>query len=605
MSFSVEPPDSTGPSGESRPTSSPLDVYRHSSAHLLAAAVTELYAGVQCGVGPPTEDGFFYDFLTERPFTLEDLAAIEKRMTEIVKQDRAIERRVFSKEEALALFTARGQTLKCELIREKAGDEVQCYAMGDFVDFCLGPHLPSSGCIKAFKLLSVAAAYWKGIEGNPQLQRIYGTSFFTSEDLERHLKRLDEARRRDHRRLGRDLDLFSISEDTGAGLILWHPKGAFIRTKIEDYWRDEHLKGGYDLIYTPHIAKLDLWKTSGHTEYYRANMYSPIEIENVEYQLKPMNCPFHIMILRSKPRSYRDLPIRYAELGTVYRFERSGVLHGLMRVRGFTQDDAHVFCRPDQLESELIRVLDFVTSILRTFGFEQYEIFLSTRPDKSSGTAEQWETATAALKHALEARDLRYAVDPGEGVFYGPKIDIKIKDCLDRAWQCSTIQVDFHNPQRFELEFIGEDGRAHSLVMVHRALLGSLERFFGVLIEHYAGAFPLWLAPVQAVVIPVSIRHAEYAHRVAADLRESGLRVDVDDRNEKMGYRIREAQLQKVPYMLIVGDREQEAGSVSARHRRRGDLGPMNPRELARRINHNVSERVVQEEPTASTGGVS
>jgi threonyl-tRNA synthetase len=605
MSFPVEPPDKTGPSGESRPTDSPIEIYRHSSAHLLAAAVTELFPGVQCGIGPPTDDGFFYDFLTERPFTPEDLTAIEKRMADIVEQNRPIEKKLFSKEEALKLFEARGQTLKCELIREKASSQVQCYAMGDFVDFCLGPHLPSSGCIKAFKLLSVAAAYWKGVEGNPQLQRIYGTSFFEPEDLERHLKSLAEARLRDHRRLGRDLDLFSIDEDVGAGLILWHPKGAFIRKQIEDYWRDEHLKGGYDLIFTPHIAKLALWKTSGHTEYYRANMYSPIEIENVEYQLKPMNCPFHIAILRSKLRSYRDLPIRYAELGTVYRFERSGVLHGLMRVRGFTQDDAHIFCRPDQLESELIRVLDFVTSMLRTFGFAQYQIFLSTRPDNASGTVEQWEQATVALKNALEARDLPYIVDPGEGVFYGPKIDIKIKDCLDRAWQCSTIQVDFNNPQRFELKFIGEDGRAHPIVMVHRALLGSLERFFGVLIEHYAGAFPLWLAPVQAVVIPVSARHADYAGRVAADLRENGVRVAVDDRSEKMGYRIREAQLQKVPYMLIVGDRERDAGNVSVRHRRVGDLGPMSLGEVSQHIRHDALERVVQEEPVASTGGVS
>jgi threonyl-tRNA synthetase len=603
MSTPVEPPDSIGPSGESKPADSPIEIYRHSSAHLLAAAVTDLFPDVQYGIGPPTDDGFFYDFLTPRPFTPEDLAAIEKRMQEIVKENRPIEKRLLPKEEALDLFSSKGQTLKCELIREKAGDEVQCYTMGSFVDFCRGPHLGSTREIKAFKLLSVAAAYWKGIEGNPQLQRIYGTSFFSRKELAAHLERLEEAKRRDHRKLGRELDLFSIHEETGAGLILWHPKGGFIRKQIEDYWRERHLAGGYDLIFTPHIAKLDLWKTSGHTEYYRANMYSPIEIENVEYQLKPMNCPFHLAIYGSRLRSYRDLPMRYAELGTVYRFERSGVLHGLMRVRGFTQDDAHVFCRPDQLEVEVVRVLDFVTSILNTLGFSSYDIYLSTRPESSSGTDEQWRVATEALKKGLETRGLGYTVDPGEGVFYGPKIDIKIKDSLDRAWQCSTIQVDFHNPTRFDLGYVAEDGKAHQPVMIHRALLGSLERFFGVLIEHYAGAFPLWLAPTQAVVIPVAERQREYGAAVAEQLKALGVRAELDDRNEKMGYRIREAQLQKVPFMVVVGDREVEARSVSVRHRKAGDLGTMTVEQLGTGIAARAAARALTEEGMFEHGG--
>jgi len=609
----ADPPDNTGPSGESKPADSPLEIYRHSSAHLLAAAVTELFPEAQCGIGPPTEDGFFYDFLVPRPFTPEDLAAIEKRMAHIVKQNRPIEKKLIPKPEALELFARKGQTLKCELIREKAqGDQVQCYTMGEFIDFCLGPHLPSTGHIKAFKLKeSPSQSYWKGREGNPEMQRIYGYAFFTKEELDQHLHRLEEAKRRDHRRLGRELDLFSISDDTGAGLVLWHPKGAFIRKQMEDYWREEHYRGGYDLVFTPHIAKLDLWKTSGHTEYYKASMYSPIDIEGVQYQLKPMNCPFHITIYKSRMHSYRELALRFAELGTVYRFERSGVLHGLLRVRGFTQDDAHVFCRPDQIDAEILRVLDFVTNILKTFGFDRYDIYLSTKPEKASGTDEQWDVATAALKRALEARGLPYTVDPGEGVFYGPKIDIKIKDVLDRAWQCSTIQVDFHNPNRFALEFIGEDGKAHQPVMIHRALLGSLERFFGVLIEHYAGAFPLWLAPVQAVVIPVAERHQAYGRAVADELRGRGVRVTVDDRSEKMNYKIREAQVQKVPYMLVVGDREEAARTVSVRHRQAGDLGAMAPEAVAAKIARLAAERaIVEEEPPeapqmAAAGGVS
>jgi threonyl-tRNA synthetase len=581
MSVVVEPPDTTGPSGESKPADSPIEIYRHSSAHLLAAAVTELFPEAQCGIGPPTEDGFFYDFLVSRPFTPEDLTAIEKRMAHIVKQNRPIEKKLIPKPEALELFAKKGQTLKCELIREKAGEQVQCYTMGEFIDFCLGPHLPSTREIKAFKLKpEPAAAYWKGKEGNPSMQRIYGYAFFTREELDAHLHKLEEAKRRDHRRLGKELDLFSIADETGAGLILWHPKGGFIRKQIEDYWRDQHLRGGYDLVYSPHIANIKLWQTSGHTEYYKANMYSPIDIEGVEYQLKPMNCPFHITIYRQHLHSYRELPFRFAELGTVYRFERSGVLHGLLRVRGFTQDDAHVFCRMDQLDAEIVRVLDFVTDILKAFGFSEYEMYLSTRPANASGSDEQWEVATEALRKALELRGHQYQVDPGEGTFYGPKIDLKIKDSLDRSWQCSTIQVDFHNPNRFELEYIGEDGKAHRPVMVHRALLGSLERFFGVLIEHYAGAFPLWLAPVQAVVIPVAEGQHDYARQVAARMQAAGLRVKVDERPEKMGYKIREAQVQKVPYMFVVGKVEAadpDGNLVSVRHRTAGDLGSGTP----------------------------
>jgi threonyl-tRNA synthetase len=605
----AEPPDTTGPSGETKPADSPIEIYRHSSAHLLAAAVTELFPEAQCGIGPPTEDGFFYDFLVSRPFTPEDLAAIEKKMAHIVKQNRKIEKKLLPKPEALEVFRQKGQTLKVQLIREKVpGDTVQCYTMGDFIDFCLGPHLPSTKEIKAFKLKpEPSQSYWKGKEGNPAMQRIYGYAFFTKEELDAHLHNLEEAKRRDHRKLGRELDLFSIADETGAGLILWHPKGGFIRKQIEDFWRDEHLAGGYDIVFSPHIANIKLWHTSGHTEYYKANMYSPIDIEGVEYQLKPMNCPFHITIYRSKLHSYRELPFRYAELGTVYRFERSGVLHGLMRVRGFTQDDAHLFCRPDQLEAEIVRVIDFVTSMLSAFGFKEYDVYVSTKPEKASGTDEQWEIATAALKRGLEIRGLKYAVDPGEGTFYGPKIDIKIKDSLDRAWQCSTIQVDFHNPNRFGLEYIGEDGKPHQPVMIHRALLGSLERFFGVLIEHYGGAFPLWLAPTQAVVIPVTEKHQDYGREIEASLKAKGVRVTVDDRNEKLGYKIREAQLQKVPYMLVVGDKEVEAKTVSVRHRQAGDLGSMAAGDVGERIARLARERAIVEEPprVAAPGGVS
>lgn len=549
------------------------DVYRHSSAHLMAQAVKILFPGVKLAIGPPIEDGFYYDFDSERPFTPADLGEIEKKMQELSKVDIPISRKELSKEEALTLFEKRGEPLKGELIQGLETEKVSIYQQGDFVDLCHGPHLPSTGWIKAIKLLSSANAYWRGDERRERLQRIYGTSFPSQSELEEYLTRLEEIKRRDHRKLGRDLDLFSIHEAIGPGLILWHPKGALIRKLIEDFWREEHLKRGYDLVSTPHIAPLDLWKRSGHLEFYKDNMYSPMEVEGALYQLKPMNCPFHVMIYKSQLRSYRDLPLRFAELGTVYRYERSGVLHGLMRVRGFTQDDAHILCRPDQLEEEIGGVLDFTLSMLRVFGFKDFELYLSTRPEKAVGSQEDWERASAALQSALKGRGLFYHIDPGEGVFYGPKIDVKITDSLGRAWQCATTQVDFNLPERFETTYIGEDGREHRPIMVHRALLGSLERFVGILIEHYAGAFPLWLAPYQVKVIPITERQGEYAQSVVQFLKEEGIRADCDSRSEKVGFKIREAERAKIPYMLIVGEKEMTRSTVSVRKRNGGDLG--------------------------------
>src|SRR6266496_1761177 len=570
----------------------------------MAQAVKDLFPTAKLTIGPPIEEGFYYDFAYERPFTTEDLEKIEARIQKIIRANQPFRRREMKRDEAIEFFRQRGEDYKCEMIQGFTDDTVSVYDQGGLIDLCRGPHVPSTGHIHAIKLLTAAGAYWRGDERNPMLQRIYGTSFPTKELLDAYLHKLEEIKKRDHRKLGKELDLIAVTDEDGPGLILWLPKGATVRLQIENFWREQHQKHGYMLVYSPHVARLDLWKTSGHTEYYRENMFATMQVEASDYQLKPMNCPFHIMMYKCHLRSYRELPLRYAELGTVYRFERSGVLHGLLRVRGFTQDDAHLFCRPDQLDAEIVRVLDFVTMVLRTFGFDRYDIYLSTRPAKSAGTDAQWDTATAALRAALEKRGLPYVVDPGEGVFYGPKIDIKIKDVLDRAWQCSTIQVDFNNPNRFGLEYIGEDGKAHQPVMVHRALLGSLERFFGVLIEHYAGAFPLWLAPVQAVVVPVADAHQEYGQGVADTLRAKGLRVQVDDRSEKMGYKIREAQVQKVPYMLVVGDKEAAAGNVSVRHRQKGDLGPADVEALGRKIAQLSTERALQEE-SASSGGVS
>jgi threonyl-tRNA synthetase len=552
------------------------DVYRHSSTHIMAQAVKELFPSAQLTVGPALEDSFFYDFAFERPFTPEDLEKIEARAAEIIKRKLTITRREFTKQEAIDFFHARGEAYKVELIQGfPDGEPISAYTQGDFVDLCRGPHLPTTGHVGAFKLLTTAGAYWRGDERNPMLQRIYGTSFPSKTELDAHLARLEEIKRRDHRKVGKELDLISIQDEIGPGLVLWHPKGATIRLLIENFWREQHIKDGYELVYSPHVARLDLWKTSGHLDYYRENMFAGMKLEGSEYQLKPMNCPYHIMIYKSHLRSYRDLPVRYGELGTVYRYERTGVLHGLLRVRGFTQDDAHLFCRPDQIESEVSRVLDFTFFVLRTFGFLEFEIFLSTRPKESVGADEHWTLATSALESALKSRQLAFHLDPGGGAFYGPKIDIKIKDALGRSWQCSTIQVDFNNPERFQLSYIGEDGKSHQPIMIHRALMGSIERFFGILIEHYGGAFPAWLAPVQAVVMNITDNQRDYVAAVVAQLKAVGYRAEADLRNEKIGFKIREAEKAKVPFMLVAGDREVQGGTVSVRGRSGSNLGSM------------------------------
>lgn len=552
------------------------EVYRHSSTHIMAQAVKELFPTAQVTIGPALEDSFYYDFAFDRPFTPEDLEKIEARAREIARRNLPISRRELSKSEAIEYFKALGEHYKVELIEGfPEGEPISAYSQGEFVDLCRGPHLPSTGYVKAFKLLSTGGAYWRGDERNPMLQRIYGTSFPSQDELDAYLKNLEEIKRRDHRKLGKELDLVTIQDEIGPGLVLWHPKGAAIRLLIENFWREQHIKDGYQLVYSPHVARLDLWKTSGHVDYYKENMFASMKVENSEYQLKPMNCPYHIMIYKSHLHSYRDLPIRYGELGTVYRYERTGVLHGLLRVRGFTQDDAHLFCRPDQLEEEVSRVLDFTFFMLRTFGFSEFEVFLSTRPKESVGSDEHWTLATQALEGALKSRGIAFTVDVGGGAFYGPKIDIKIKDALGRSWQCSTVQVDFNNPERFDLTYISEEGKPHRPIMVHRALLGSIERFIGILIEHYAGAFPTWLAPVQAKILPISAKHHEYAQRVHAQLVEEGYRIEMDLRNEKIGLKIREAELAKVPYMLVVGEREAQNGTVSVRGRNKADHGAL------------------------------
>jgi len=555
-----------------------LNVYRHSTAHLLAAAVLELYPGTRLGVGPATDTGFFYDFYRDEPFTTEDLEKIEARMRELSQQDLPYQRKLTPKAEGLKKYAGMGEDLKCELIAEKADDIFSEYTLGNgFIDFCRGPHVPSSAKIKAFKLLSIAGAYWKGDEHNRQGQRIYGTSFFTKKELDEYLNQLEEAKKRDHRKLGQELDLFSIQELAGPGLIFFHPKGGTVRRILEDWMRDEYVKRGYSLVYTPHIARSDLWKTSGHYGFYAENMFKRMELDDAEYQLKPMNCPFHILIYRDRMKSYRDLPVRLGELGTVYRYERSGVMHGLLRVRGFTQDDAHIFCTPEQIEDEVVGCLEFARDTLNTFGFERYEAELSTwdggASGKYDGAPEQWALAEGALKKATDRLGMKVKVVPDEAAFYGPKIDVKLVDAIGRLWQLSTVQFDFTLPRRFGLEYIAEDGKAHQPLMVHRALFGSVERFFGILLEHYAGAFPVWMAPVQAEVLPITDRQMDYAREVAAKLKDAGLRVHLDDRNEKVNFKIREAQLQKVPYMLVVGDREAQSGSVSVRNRKHGDQG--------------------------------
>jgi threonyl-tRNA synthetase len=570
-----------------------LEILRHSASHLLAQAVTDLFPGIQVGIGPAIENGFYYDFLRDTPFTPEDLTAIEKRMQEIADQNLPIKRLIFSKEEAIRIFKERGQGLKVELIQEKGGSEVTCYQQGDFLDFCLGPHLPSTGYIKYFKLLSVSGAYWKGDEKGPQLQRIYGTAFFTQKELDDYLNFLEEAKKRDHRRLGQELDLYSTSEDLGGGLVIWHPKGSIIRYLIENFWKEEHLKDGYDFIYSPHIAKLDLWKRSGHTEFYDA-MFPPLEFEGFKYQLKPMNCPFHIIAYKFRQRSYRELPLRWAELGTVYRYERSGVLHGLLRVRGFTQDDAHIFCRGDQLEDEIKGVIRLAIRLLKAFGFENYQVYLATRPEKYVGKLEDWDKAEKALEEALKSSGLPYQIDEGEGVFYGPKIDIKIKDAIGRLWQCTTIQLDFNLPERFDLTYVGQDGSFQRPFMVHRALLGSMERFFGVLIEHYKGNFPLWLAPVQIVVLPIAERHEAYARELQSVFRAEGFRVQIDDSREKVNKKIREAELQKIPLIAVVGDKEIMSKTVSLRVHGQGDRGQIGLDELINKIKTLISVKSLE-----------
>ena len=559
------------------PSPEGLEVYRHSSAHLLAAAVLELFPDAHPGIGPPTETGFFYDFFREKPFTEDDLKNIEDEMRELVKADLPYERLYFPKDEGLKLFEWMGEFLKCELIREKAEPVFSVYRTGKFVDFCRGPHIPSTARIKAFKLLSVAGAHWKGDERSHPLQRIYGTAFFTQKELDAYLAQLDEARKRDHRRLGQDLDLFSIQDEAGPGLVFWHPKGGLIRKEIEDFLREELLRRGYQLVFTPHVGRLDLWKTSGHDSFYRANMFAPIRLEDAEYQLKPMNCPFHILIYKDRRRSYRELPMRLAEFGTVYRYERSGVMHGLLRVRGFTQDDAHIFCTPEQIESEIAACVDFAKLVLTTFGFDRYEVELSARDPAHAqdyaGTVEDWQRAEGALENTLRRLDIPFKRMEGEAVFYGPKIDVKLIDAIGRPWQLTTVQFDFSLPARFGLEYVGPDGHVHQPLMVHRALLGSVERFFGVLIEHYAGAFPVWLSPVQAVVLPISEKHMGYAREVTEELRAAKVRAELDDRNEKLNARIRDFQLQKVPLMLVVGDREAQGRGVAVRRRDSGDAG--------------------------------
>jgi threonyl-tRNA synthetase len=544
---------------------------RHSASHVMAEAVLQLFPDARFGIGPAIEDGFYYDFELPRPLTPDDLPLIEERMRCIVAADLPFGHRTVTKAEARAVFA--DQPYKLELLEDLDEGTVSLYSQGGFTDLCRGPHVDSTGKIGAFKLTRIAGAYWRGDEKRPMLQRVYGVAFETGEQLAQYLARLEEAARRDHRRLGRELDLFSIHEEIGPGLVCWHPNGATVRQLIEDFWKTEHRRRGYGLVYTPHIGKLDQWKQSGHWEFYRENLYSPMDVDGQQYLIKPMNCLGHILIFKTKVRSYRELPIRMAELGTVYRYESGGVLHGLTRVRGFTQDDAHIFCRRDQIQDEVVGVIRLAQFMLESFGFPDYKMVLATRPDHSPGSDDIWEQATSALKAALETVGLPYEMDPGGGAFYGPKIDVKLSDAMGRGWQGPTIQVDFNLPQRFNVCYIGEDGSEHLVTMIHRTVLGSMERFFACLVENYGGAFPVWLSPIQARVIPIADRHTEYACEVESILRESGIRVDVDSRSERMTSKIRDAQLAKIPYMLVVGDKEAAAGGVAVRLRSGEDLG--------------------------------
>jgi threonyl-tRNA synthetase len=558
--------------------SAALEVYRHSTAHLLAAAVLELFPETKLGIGPPTEAGFYYDFERDTPFTPEDLERIEAKMWEIQARDYPFERVMTNKAEGLKKYGAEGAWMKCQLIDEKADEWFSEYTLGPhFIDFCRGPHVPSTKRLKAFKLLQVSGAYWKGDEKNARLQRIYGTAFFTKKELDDYLRQIEEARKRDHRKLGRELDLISVQDLAGPGLIFWHPKGGIIRKLLEDWMRDQYIARGYSLVFTPHVGRWQLWETSGHANFYAENMFDRMELDDAEYQLKPMNCPFHILIYKDRLRSYRELPVRLGELGTVYRYERSGVLHGLLRVRGFTQDDAHIFCTPAQIEDEIVNCLQFAVDVLTTFGFSEYECEVSTwdggASGKYDGSPDQWQLAESALQQACARLNINARVMTDEAAFYGPKIDVKLVDAIGRKWQLSTVQFDFTLPRRFNLEYIAEDGKAHQPLMCHRALYGSVERFFGILVEHYAGAFPVWLAPVQVAVLPIADRHLDYARQVAARLSAHGFRVEVDDSKEKVNNKIRIAQTQKIPFMLVVGDREAQQGAVSVRNRRHGDQG--------------------------------
>ncbi|WP_158942502.1 threonine--tRNA ligase [Granulicella sp. S190] len=576
-----------------------LKVVRHSAAHVMATAILELFPETKLGHGPATDSGFFYDVYRETPFSDEDLAAIEARMAEVVARDETFLREEESREMGLKDYAEQGEFMKVHFIEKftQPGDEISLYRNGKFVDFCRGPHVPSTGRVKAFKVTSVAGAYWLGDEKNQQLQRIYGTAFFNTKDLDAHFKRLEEIKARDHRVLGKQLDLFSIQEVAGSGLIFWHPKGGLIRKTMEDWMREECIRRGYDMVYTPHIMRRDLWKISGHEGFYSQNMYPPMELDDAEYRLKPMNCPGHILIYKNSPRSYRDLPVRYAELGNVYRYERSGTMHGLLRVRGFTQDDAHIFCTPSQIEDEVVACIDFAQSVLHTFGFEEFKVELSTWDpnDRKSytGSEENWNLAINSLKSALGRKGIPFREIAGEAAFYGPKIDIKLVDVLGRMWQLSTVQFDFNLPARFELEYKGEDGELHQPVMVHRALFGSVERFFGVLIEHYAGAFPMWLAPVQIGIVPISEKHVDYAIAVKAKLEAAGLRVELDQRNEKMNAKIREFTLQKIPFVLVMGDKEAAAEAVSVRTRGKGDEGSVALTEFIERAKGLLASKTV------------
>ncbi|MBF0159392.1 MAG: threonine--tRNA ligase [Magnetococcales bacterium] len=569
-----------------------LTILRHSTSHLMAHAVKELYPTAQVTIGPAVEDGFYYDFDYERSFTPDDLQAIERRMTEIAARRLPVQRTLMARDEAVQLFQQMGEHYKAEIIAAIPTEEaLSLYRQGDFIDLCRGPHVPHTAHLIAFKLLRVAGAYWRGDARNRQLQRIYGTAWPTQKALDHYLHLLEEAARRDHRRLGQEMNLFSIQDDAGGGLVFWHPNGARMRRAIEDFWKDRHVAAGYEFLHTPHIANIDLWRTSGHLDFYNESMFKPMAVDEQLYQIRPMNCPFHVLIFKDMLRSYRELPLRWAELGTVYRYEMSGVLHGLFRVRGFTQDDAHIFCQESQIETEIGAILDLTLEMLRTFGFDHFDVYLSTRPDKSVGSDAIWQRATDALEAAIRSRGLSHVVDAGGGAFYGPKIDVKITDAIGRKWQCSTIQLDFNLPERFDMSYVGEDGNRHRPIMIHRALLGSLERFFGILIEHYAGDFPLWLAPVQAMVLTVTEAHGDWAVQVRDQLRLAGLRVDCDLRNEKLGYKIREHTLKKVPYLLIIGDNEQRDHSVTVRGRSGRALGTQSIPDLLQRLVDEVTQR--------------